>query len=491
MNLNRNIENAETLRQPDPMPDNPEAVPAPTDISCPTIDPPHRQETNHSEAFSPVSDHQNSGNPSFSDPSAHESSGSASLSRSSRPTDGARPSEKEPAGELSREREPYRPASSGTFCPYPDAPSPSSASYSQTGPEIKGKGDASKSRDGGDPSGNPRRNTAKGSRNGRSPSPDTPQPRRVGTFTMGLALIVTGLLILALMFLPEFDFRLLFLFPPLLLIVLGAEIILRFCLSKNHAYRYDVFGIFLCFVLVCGSIGAACLPRVLEYWGPRRHQSEEVMTQQLNDELYQVLKDAGIISGADTHLYAEPDLLTNSDQDYLPSYTSVTLQLLPEFPDKESFAAQCRILMNLLQQAGLSQRLDFLEFTGTGPNMHYSLSIHDRFQWDLNEASLSELAEVVKLKPDPADGWLPGGYDEMLETFGPEVADAFLEDAIRRQEERIGTADNSDNSDNSGEEPFQEEGMSEEQPTDPQVSPDEEIPTAPTSSPENPEANAA
>ena len=50
------------------------------------------------------------------------------------------------------------------------------------------------------------------------------KPRRVGTLTMGLALIGTGLLIAAAMFAPAIDLTLALRLCPLLLVLLGCEV---------------------------------------------------------------------------------------------------------------------------------------------------------------------------------------------------------------------------------------------------------------------------
>ena len=269
----------------------------------------------------------------------------------------------------------------------------------------------------------------------------SPAPRKVGTITLGIALIITGLIVILILFRPDTDLEFLFWMPPLLLIALGCEILLRYFFSKDHSYKYDVLSAFVCFLLICGSIGAACLPRVIDYVGPKRHQAEDQLSRQLGDDIYQALQGSGVIGSMDVSLYAQANFLEEQDVQYLPSYSSATLRLLPEYADAAAFASQCRTLMDKLISSGLSQRLDRMDFSGQGPNVHYSLSVSDPFQWELAPEALAQLTGIVKLEPDPADGWLPGGYEEILEAYGPEVADQFLAEAIRQQQEAIGAAE--------------------------------------------------
>ncbi|WP_400238998.1 hypothetical protein, partial [Methanomethylophilus alvi] len=65
------------------------------------------------------------------------------------------------------------------------------------------------------------------------------------------------------------------------------------------------------------------------------------------------------------------------------------------------------------------------------------LDLHGKFQTNMDAASLTAQVRTIKIQPEPEDGWLPGGYEEMLDVFGPEVADAYLDEAIRQQEERL------------------------------------------------------
>lgn len=57
---------------------------------------------------------------------------------------------------------------------------------------------------------------------------------RVGSVTFGMVLIVTGVLFLIHLFLPKWDYRAIFQFWPLILIVLGIEVLLG---SRQETYE--------------------------------------------------------------------------------------------------------------------------------------------------------------------------------------------------------------------------------------------------------------
>ena len=78
--------------------------------------------------------------------------------------------------------------------------------------------------------------------------------RRVGTFTLGVTLVVSGTLMLVAMFFPGLDWEQALRFSPLILMGLGAETLLA--ARGGGRVRYDWVGMVLLFVL---TVGALCL----------------------------------------------------------------------------------------------------------------------------------------------------------------------------------------------------------------------------------------
>ena len=76
--------------------------------------------------------------------------------------------------------------------------------------------------------------------------------RRVGTFTLGVVLVVSGVLMLVSMFWPQLDWAWALKCSPLILIGLGAETLLA--TRGGGKVRYDWVGMVLCFVLVCAAL---------------------------------------------------------------------------------------------------------------------------------------------------------------------------------------------------------------------------------------------
>lgn len=92
--------------------------------------------------------------------------------------------------------------------------------------------------------------------------------RRVGTLTMGLALVVVGAALCVGLFFPNVDFLLLFKLSPLVLVALGCEVIFAASTAKGMRLKYDFLSMFVCFLLIVTALGAACVPVALQYAGP-------------------------------------------------------------------------------------------------------------------------------------------------------------------------------------------------------------------------------
>lgn len=92
-----------------------------------------------------------------------------------------------------------------------------------------------------------------------------PPVRRIGTVTMGVALIVTGLVLCASLCFPQFDLIDLCRFAPLFLVLLGAEILWRTARAKDVSFRYDWLSMLLCAFLIACSCGATAVAAWMQY----------------------------------------------------------------------------------------------------------------------------------------------------------------------------------------------------------------------------------
>lgn len=87
--------------------------------------------------------------------------------------------------------------------------------------------------------------------------------RRVGSFTLGLCLIATGIFFLFYHFVPNFDWLLaLKIAPSVGLILLGIEVL--YFASRPERWKYDFLSVFFCMILMCCCFGVATIPVIAE-----------------------------------------------------------------------------------------------------------------------------------------------------------------------------------------------------------------------------------
>lgn len=91
--------------------------------------------------------------------------------------------------------------------------------------------------------------------------------RRVGTLTLGITLIAVGGLYLADLFLPAVEPMYFMRFWPVILILLGCEILVSWSLNKEDKLRYDGGAIFLTICLIGFAWCMAAAQMFLDHGG--------------------------------------------------------------------------------------------------------------------------------------------------------------------------------------------------------------------------------
>ncbi|AOR22811.1 LiaF transmembrane domain-containing protein [Clostridium taeniosporum] len=79
--------------------------------------------------------------------------------------------------------------------------------------------------------------------------------RRVGTLTAGIVLVMFGVMFLLRLVTPNINVFIIVSLWPLILVLLGLEIILSYIINKEEKMRYDFSAIILAIILVFFAIG--------------------------------------------------------------------------------------------------------------------------------------------------------------------------------------------------------------------------------------------
>lgn len=192
------------------------------------------------------------------------------------------------------------------------------------------------------------------------PAPKVPRPaapdrpiRRVGSITLGFALIAAGAFFLLFYFWPAFNWQLVLkLAPALALVLLGCEVL--YSAARPGRWKYDFLSVFACLALMGGAFCLAFVPVVWERMGPARSIREQQLTDGYIDQLYSDLESqAGQIRLKDLrgNVYLntvdeEPERLDLSDD---AARLYLWVELYGPYEGGEDFAADCRALTDVIR----------------------------------------------------------------------------------------------------------------------------------------------
>ena len=268
--------------------------------------------------------------------------------------------------------------------------------------------------------------------------------RRVGTMTLGVSLILIGVGILLYMVNPSFDIRVISYLAPFILISLGVEVLIRYFFSKDRTYKYDFASGLICIFLVAGSFCVALVPYAMYYISPERFTSEEQLLQAEREKLYsafqgdqrvEVFYVNGGMDYSPSSFRKDPDGRYVYELDYLRT----RVHLLDGCASPEEFAQVCRDLLDKMVAQGIYTE-DFgitFESKQNAEKVYYTLDIDNRLKLEMNTQNLVKLVNPVYTEPTLENGWFPGGYGEIADSYGRVYADHFADLAENYSEESL------------------------------------------------------
>ena len=167
--------------------------------------------------------------------------------------------------------------------------------------------------------------------------------RRVGTFSMGLALIGCGLCVLAAYFVPDFPILTAFKLAPLVLVALGGEMVWHGL--RQEAVRYDLLSLFITLVLLGAGCVASLVPLVADYYQPGRY---ETVRSQIERQVVACL-DGSKVYRADVFVSLSGQLGLTDQEALEAASVSCELVLYGPYDTPEAFAADCLDQMRALE----------------------------------------------------------------------------------------------------------------------------------------------
>lgn len=234
-----------------------------------------------------------------------------------------------------------------------------------------------------------------------APEPAVPQPprvRRVGTFTMGITMILVGLLIVCSLFGWGVQVEWVFRLAPLILVALGAEVLIG-AFSQGTKLKYDFLSIIVCGLLTMAALGFSAVPFVLEYFGPTYEQAgrrvEEQVYQNVLDSLPGNSLEALNVSAVLQRPVQDAENVSIQSADYLS--VSATLSA----SDEADFLAKAAKVNAVLADApaNISVYYSSAEKDGT----KWSLELYDRLQLD---DTADQLKTRLRTMHNTEYGWM-------------------------------------------------------------------------------------
>lgn len=228
-----------------------------------------------------------------------------------------------------------------------------------------------------------------------SSAPAPKKVRRVGRVAFALLLIAAGILLLVQQFVPHFDLLSIVRFAPVLLIVLGAEILL-YSARPDVQVKFDWLSLVGCgFILVivgCSSL----VPVVWNLYGPQRDYAQNRYQKALQDQFYQALNADPALKAKIRNLQIYVDFNHTESGEYtLQDSDSISVYVeLPEngYPDTVSFAADCRRIADLSEKNGINaDDYNFNSYSDDDANgSSYSLTFLSSFADGLTDEQLAQ-----------------------------------------------------------------------------------------------------
>lgn len=214
--------------------------------------------------------------------------------------------------------------------------------------------------------------------------------RRVGNFTMGIALIVTGIALTLHYFMPGFDIITFAKFTPLILVCLGIEILWANAHKGDASLKYDLLSMFFCFILICAGSVVSLIPMVWNYYNPERSNTEYRLQTELEQAMFEVLPTEDILyarahinlTGASYNPNMSLDDLSASD------IIQISIELQDDFSDRIGFATVCQSMLSSLNDLNIHE----VQFTAENNTDRWELWVNNVFQ---RNASAEQLAQSV------------------------------------------------------------------------------------------------
>lgn len=239
--------------------------------------------------------------------------------------------------------------------------------------------------------------------------------RRLGLLTMGFCLVAAGVVLLLAAFLPNLDYAFIARLSPVVLVLLGIEVLVGTVRHKGERLRVDFLSVVLCMLLIGGSLMATA-GATYYYNHVEGRRVETRLEAELEAASHAALAAAGApkVTGLEWHVgLNDTGVPAATPADLRVEHTvQLRVTLGADYTGKAAFAKDSETVLRLLRP--LVSHLDYVSFhnydprrddaTGGRPEVQYTLWLDGQHQVDAPDLRLEELVEESRREPDPAEG---------------------------------------------------------------------------------------
>lgn len=179
--------------------------------------------------------------------------------------------------------------------------------------------------------------------------------RRVGSIAFALVLIAAGVLLMVYQLVPQFDLLKILKFSPVILIVLGVEMLV-YSARPDVKVKFDWLAMLGTAFTLCIVGTAALLPLAISEWNPASDYARNRIESQKADAMYSALTADPALKAKLNSLNVEVRFFHEADGDYtLQSGDDCILYAALQglYADAETFAADCMAVMQRAADDGL------------------------------------------------------------------------------------------------------------------------------------------
>lgn len=218
--------------------------------------------------------------------------------------------------------------------------------------------------------------------------------RRVGSVAFALVLILAGVLLLIYQLVPNFNLLQIFKFSPVILIVLGIEMLV-YNAKPDTKVKFDWMAMIGCAFILCVVGAAALLPIVIDDWSPETSYAQSRIANVKTTELYDALNvDTALKSRVDSvkvsvvfNRKPKGDY-TLQDGDTCEAY----IDFVGNYPSTVAFASDCMGLADAAKTVGFTAYRFSLRENDADTDVTYYLDVDAAY---MRELSVEQLAQHV------------------------------------------------------------------------------------------------